>query len=286
MMDAKLQPVWVLSGRHGRHLDQPERTDLQRQARAHLWWTGVVTNTGASTSGQVNIVDQSYRKVATIKAAAPWVISVHDAVISGGDHLGDRLPQRPRAGPHPLRRPGVGRRLRLRRPGVRHQDRQAALHVGRAESRRHAEHPAVRGRAARPAGGRPAGTPWDAYHINSIQLLARQRDARVDAQHLGRVPDQHQDQPEDLDAGRQGVELHVPATPASPGSTTCRCCPHNQVSLFNDNCCAITGPGMFAKPNGASGGLVLNLNTASHTASLASSYTHKNRRSTRRSWAA
>jgi hypothetical protein len=52
--------------------------------------------------------------------------------------------------------------------------------------------------------------------------------------------------------------------------------PGNRVSLFNDNCCMITGPGVFAQPNGASAGLILSLNTASHTASLVSSYTHKN----------
>ena len=84
MMDAKLQPVWAYPvGTDVTSTNLSEQTYNGKHVL--LWWTGVVTNTGASTSGQVNIVDQSYRKVATIKAAAPWVISVHDAVISGGD---------------------------------------------------------------------------------------------------------------------------------------------------------------------------------------------------------
>ncbi len=77
--------------------------------------------------------------------------------------------------------------------------------------------------------------------------------------------------------GGKASSFHVAANAAFAWQHDVQMLPGNKVSLFNDNCCEITGPGVFAKPNGASGGLVLTLNTASHTASLASSYTHKNR---------
>ena len=84
ILDSKLQPVWFLP--IGTDVTS---TDLRQQTYngkpVLTYWKGVVTNTGASTSGEVDIVDQHYRNVGTIKAAAPWIISVHDAVISGGN---------------------------------------------------------------------------------------------------------------------------------------------------------------------------------------------------------
>ena len=57
MMDAKLQPVWAYPvGTDVTSTNLSEQTYNGKQVL--LWWTGVVTNTGASTSGQVNIVDQ------------------------------------------------------------------------------------------------------------------------------------------------------------------------------------------------------------------------------------
>jgi hypothetical protein len=50
--------------------------------------------------------------------------------------------------------------------------------------------------------------------------------------------------------------------------------PGNVVSVFDDHCCAIVGPGKFATPTGPSRGLVLKLNTGSHTASLVKQYGH------------
>jgi hypothetical protein len=48
----------------------------------------------------------------------------------------------------------------------------------------------------------------------------------------------------------------------------------NQVSIFDDACCAIIGPGKFGPTTGPSRGLVLKLDTTRHTATLVSQYTH------------
>ena len=75
ILDSKLRPVWVL----------PVGTDVAstnlRQQTYNgkpvlTYWTGVVTNTGASTTGKITIVDEHYRTVKSITAAAPWIISV------------------------------------------------------------------------------------------------------------------------------------------------------------------------------------------------------------------
>jgi hypothetical protein len=50
--------------------------------------------------------------------------------------------------------------------------------------------------------------------------------------------------------------------------------PGNEVSLFDDHCCAVVGGGKFAPPTGPSRGLVLKLNFQNHTASVVDAFTH------------
>jgi len=49
------------------------------------WWQGVVSDTGATESGEDVIVNQHYQTVATIKGVDGWVITLHELVIRGGD---------------------------------------------------------------------------------------------------------------------------------------------------------------------------------------------------------
>jgi hypothetical protein len=49
---------------------------------------------------------------------------------------------------------------------------------------------------------------------------------------------------------------------------------NNLLSVFDDECCAISGPGKFAPPNGPSRGLLLQLNQTAHTASYVHQYVH------------
>jgi hypothetical protein len=46
------------------------------------------------------------------------------------------------------------------------------------------------------------------------------------------------------------------------------------LSVFDDHCCMITGAGVYLNATGPSRGLVLELNTASHTVKLAKQYSH------------
>jgi arylsulfotransferase ASST len=278
IVDAKLAPVWVFP--IGTDVTS---TNLRQQTYngkpVLTFWTGVVTNTGASTSGQVNIVDEHYRNVATIKASGPagWVISVHDAVISGGDIWVTVYRNVPG---QDLSAYGGSASGVVYDSGVQEYDIKTgkllatwdALNPGGTPNipLSESEQPA-------PPAAAPAGTPWDAYHINSIQLLPG-NEMLVSMRNTWAAYLINTETNRTIwTLGGKASSFTVAANAAFAWQHDVQMLPHNQVSLFNDNCCAITGPGVFATPNGASGGLILTLNTAAHTASLASSYTHANR---------
>jgi hypothetical protein len=276
ILDSKLQPVWVFP--IGTDVTS---TNLRQQTYngkpVLTWWKGVVTNTGASTSGEVDIVDQHYRNVATIKATAPWIISVHDAVISGGNIWVTVYRNVPGQDLSAL---GGSASAVVYDSGVQEYNIKTgkllytwdALNPGGTPNipLSESEQPA-------PPAAAPAGTPWDAYHINSIQLLPGNQMLVSMRNTWAAYLINTKTNQTIWTLGGKASSFNVAANAAFAWQHDVQLLPHNQVSLFNDNCCAITGPGVFAKPNGASGGLILTLNTAGHTASLASSYTHKNR---------
>lgn len=275
MMDSKLQPTWAYPvGTDVTSTNLSEQTYNGKHVL--LWWTGVVTNTGASTSGQVNIVDQSYRKVATIKAAAPWVISVHDAVISGGDLWVTVYRNVPG---QDLTAYGGQASGVVYDSGVQEYDIKTgkllytwdALNPGGT-----ANVPLSEAEQSAPGPLAPAGTPWDAYHINSVQVLPGNQILVSMRNTWAAYLINTKTNQTVWTLGGKASSFKFAANAVFAWQHDVRMLPHNQVSLFNDNCCEITGPGMFASPNGASGGLVLNVNTSSHTVSLAKSYTHKN----------
>jgi hypothetical protein len=269
IVDSKLQPVWVL----------PVGTDvvstnLRQQTYNRkpvlTYWTGVVTNTGASTSGQVTIVDEHYRNIKTITAAAPWIISVHDATISGGNlwvTVYRTVPGRD------LSAYGGSSTGIVYDSGVQ----EYSIKTGKLLYTWDALDHIPLSSAEQPAPPPPAAAnPWDAYHINAVQVLPGNQmlvSMRNDwAAYLINTKTNQTI----WTLGGKASSFTFASGAAFAWQHNVQMLPHNQVSVFNDNCCAITGPGQFGQPNGASGGLILNLNTASHTVSLAHSYTHKN----------
>jgi len=270
ILDSNLQPVWVY----------PVGTDvvatnLQQQTYNHrpvlTWWTGVVTNTGASTSGQVNIVDEHYRSVAKVKAVAPWIISVHDAVISGGNVWVTvyRLVPGQNLSAYGGSPSGI-----VYDSGVQ----EYSIKTGKLLYTWDALNSIPLSEAEQPAPPPvAAANPWDAYHINSIQLLpGNQMLVSMRNTWAAYLINTKTNQTV-WTLGGKASSFKVAPSAAFAWQHNAQMLPGNKVSLFNDNCCMITGPGVFAKPNGASGGLILSLNTGAHTASLVSSYTHRNR---------
>ncbi len=269
ILDSRLQPVW--SYPIGTDVAS---TDLHQQTYngkpVLTYWTGVVTNTGASTSGQVTIVDEHYRTVKTIKAAAPWVISVHDAVISGGNLWVTvyRI-----VTPQDLSAYGGSATGILYDSGVQEYSIKTGKLISTWDALDHIPLSQAEQPAPPPAA---AANPWDAYHINSIQILPGNQMLVSMRNTWAAYLINTKTNQTIWTLGGKASSFAVASNAAFAWQHNVQMLPHNQVSLFNDNCCMITGPGQFGQPNGASGGLILNLNTSNHTASLAKSYTHKN----------
>jgi hypothetical protein len=118
-----------------------------------------------------------------------------------------------------------------------------------------------------------AGIPWDAYHINSIQLTGggsfltsfRNTWAAYLVNSAGNVQ-------WTLSGNQKISTFRLPSNAQFQFQHDVQLLPGNTVSLFNDACCGIVGPGKFAPPIGPTRGMVLKLNNANHTGSLVSSY--------------
>jgi len=270
ILDSKLQPVWFLP--IGTNVTS---TNLEQQTYKGkpvlTYWKGVVTNTGASTSGEVDIVDEHYRHVATVKApaASGWIISVHDAVISGPNlwvtvyrNVSNTDLSAEGGSPTGILYDAGVQEYNIK-TGKLEYTWDAKDHVPLTQAQQHAPPAAV-----------GTTTPWDAYHINSIQLLPGNQ-MLVSLRNTWAAYLINTKTSQTIwTLGGNASSFKVASNAAFAWQHDVQMLPHNQVSLFNDNCCAITGPGLFGPRNGASGGLVLNLNTRAHTASLAASYTH------------
>lgn len=282
--DQSLDPLWF----------QPVGTsvvsgDLQQETLSGkpvlVWWEGVVTHTGATQSGQVVVVDSSYRTVATLKAQGPagcsgatcWAISIHDAVISGDDVWVTVY----RNVPHQnLKRYG-GRSngtvydVGLQEYSLANPSKPVLIRTWDALDPGHT--PKVPLAASeQPASGKGTGLAgsWDAYHINAIQVLPNNRllvsmrntwaayliDARTGAI-VWRL-------------GGKSSSFKLPAKARFAWPHDIQLFSSGYVTLFDDACCKLQSSGEFAKPNGYARGLVLKLDQAAHTAALVTSFGH------------
>lgn len=285
IVDGRLDPVWFRSV--GKSV---AAGDLQQETLAGkpvlVWWQGVVTRTGATQSGQVVVVDNSYRPVATVKAQGPagcsgttcWAISIHDAVISGDDIWVTVYRNVPRqnltryGGPSSGTVYDVGlQEYSLANPRnpvlLKTWD---ALNPGGSASvpLSESEQPAASG------AGTGLGGSWDAYHINTVQVLPNNQllvsmrntwaayliDANTGAV-IWRL-------------GGKASSFSLPANARFAWQHDVQLLPNGEVTLFDDSCCKIEASGKFAKPNGFARGLVLRLDQHAHAASLVASYAH------------
>jgi len=272
ILDHNLQPVWF----------NPIGVDalaanLRVQTYNHTqpvlsWWQGVVSGTGATVSGEDVVVDRHYRHVATLKGADGWVISEHEMIISGPNAWVTAY----KIVPMNLTRYGGDAKGSVLDSAVQEYD----LKTGQLRYTWDALNP----------GGTPniplsqskykpfPGIPWDAFHINSIQLTGHETflvsmrntwSAYMVDRATNRIvwtlsgdpklstfalPSKAQFQ------WQHDVELH----------------PGNVVSIFDDACCGLKGvaggKAQFATPNGPTRGLVIKLDLTEHTGSFVSQY--------------
>jgi EmrB/QacA subfamily drug resistance transporter len=263
ILDNRLRPVWF----------QPVPKDViasnlnlqTYEGKPVLtWWQGVVTNTGATERGEDVIVDQHYRPVARIRGADGWVITLHELAIRGHDAwvtANKNLPMN-------LSRFGGAYNGALIDSAVQEYDLRTGKLVRSWDALDHI--PLGDSYASLPTNG----FPWDAYHVNAINLpgdgtfVVSMRNTwaayRVNID-TGRIAwtlgGRHSDFRLGPGAGFQW-QHDVQVYPGSPLMT-----------MFDDHCCQITGGGTYVSPTGASRGLVLKLDQQTHRASLAGEYT-------------
>jgi Arylsulfotransferase (ASST) len=271
ILDHNLQPVWF---------DNVGPNVLASNLKAQTyngkpvlsWWQGVVTGTGSTTSGEDVVVDQHYRHVATLKGADGWVISQHEMIISGGNAWVTSY----KTVTMNLTPYGGSANGQVLDCAVQEYN----LATGQLLYTWDALNP----------GGTPniplsqseqkpfPGVPWDAYHINSIQLtgnetfLVSMRDT-WSAYLVNRTTN--------------AIEWTVSGDPTHSTFTLPRNAQfHWQhdvelhggdvLTVFNDNCCLIKGSSNgraeFATPNGKTVALVIKLDLTKHTGGVAHTY--------------
>ncbi|HTA13179.1 MAG TPA: MFS transporter, partial [Solirubrobacteraceae bacterium] len=84
ILDSRLQPVWFQPVAENLVASNLSLQHYQGKP-ALAWWQGVVTNTGATESGEDVVVNQHYQTVARLRGSDGWKITLHALVISGED---------------------------------------------------------------------------------------------------------------------------------------------------------------------------------------------------------
>jgi EmrB/QacA subfamily drug resistance transporter len=263
VVDSRLQPVWF----------RPVPTDVvagnlsvQRYDGAPVlaWWQGVLSNTGATERGEVVVVDRHYRTVARLRGADGWIITLHELAISGGRAwvtANKNIPMN-------LTKYGGANNGALVDSAVQEYD----LKTGRLLYTWDAlDHIPLSDSQTPPP---PNGFPWDAYHVNSISLEPGGR-------FLVSMRDTWAAYEVDAASGRIQWTLGGKHSSFTFGPGAAFQWQHDvvqhrdgRITLFDDACCQITGAGTYLAPAGASRGLELALDHATHRATVVSTYTH------------
>jgi hypothetical protein len=271
ILDHNLQPVWF---------DPIGTSALAANLKVQsyngkpvlTWWQGTVTASGDTTSGEDVVVDQHYRHVATLKGANGWVISQHELILSGQNAWVTAYKNVPMN----LTPYGGSANGTVLDSAVQEYN----LATGQLLYTWDALNPGGTPNVPLSQSKQKAfpGVPWDAYHINSIQLagnetflvslrntwsayLINRLTNGIDWTLSGDPKLSTFALPKNAEFEWQhDVELHN----------------GNVVSVFDDACCGFSQISStsvkFAKPAGPSRGLVLKLNPANHTASFVAQY--------------
>jgi EmrB/QacA subfamily drug resistance transporter len=264
ILDGNLQPVWFEP--------VPEKvvaSNLSLQSYqgkpALAWWQGVVTNTGSTESGEDVVVNQHYQTVARLRATNGWVLTLHEFLISGENawvtankNIAKNLSSYGGAYNGALIDSAVQEYNLKTGKLLRSWD--ALDHIPLGDSY-----------ASVPTNG----FPWDAYHVNAIDLTGdgtflvsmRNTWAAYMVNGTGKIEWILGGKRSDFEFGsgaafqwQHDVKLQADST---AGST---------VTMFDDHCCQLTGGGTSVPATGPSRGLVLKLDQAARTATLVAQY--------------
>jgi EmrB/QacA subfamily drug resistance transporter len=264
MLDNHLQPVWF---------EPVPKEDVAGNLSLQVYngkpvltyWQGEITTTGATETGEDVVVDQRYRPIARLKATNGWVVTLHEIVIRGHDAwvtANKNIPMN-------LSRYGGAYNGALIDSAVQEYDLTTGTLIYSWNALKHI--PLSDSHASLPTNG----FPWDAYHVNSINLsddgafVVSMRNTwaayKVNIA-TGKIEWTLGGRHSSFTLGKGADFQWQHDVVAYPRSTL--------LTLFDDHCCQITGGGTYVSPTSYSRGLVLSLDQRTHTAKLAGEYTH------------
>ncbi len=264
ILDNHLQPVWF----------QPVPTNVVASnlspetfegKPALAWWQGVVSNTGATESGEYVVVDQHYRTVANLRAKDGWVLTTHEIAIQGDNAwvtVNKNLPMN-------LSRYGGAYNGALIDSAVQEYNLKTGKLLYSWDALKHI--PLSDSQASLPTNG----FPWDAYHVNSIDMVG-------DGTFVVSMRNDWAAYKVNIRTGGIVWTLGGRRSTFAFGFDAAFQWQHNVVvypgtpllTLFDDHCCQITGGGTYVPATGPSRGLVLKLDLKRHTATVAGQYGH------------
>ncbi|HUZ56993.1 MAG TPA: MFS transporter [Streptosporangiaceae bacterium] len=263
MLDNSLQPVWfrpVPTNVVASNLDE----QAYHGQPVLTWWQGVVTNTGQTSSGKYIVVNQHYKTIATLKGTDGWVLTLHTMVIDGDDAwvtANKNVPMNLSKWGGVYNGTLVDSAVQEYNLGtgrlVRSWD--AYQHIGLGDSH------------SLPPGN---GFPWDAYHVNSIDVLGKNavlvsmRDTwgvyKINTT-TGKI---------DWTLGGNHSDFTFGKNAEFKYQHDVTLLPNNELSIFDDHCCFLESGGTYLAPTGPSRAEVLKLDPASRRATLVSQYRH------------
>jgi hypothetical protein len=264
ILDRNLQPVWFQPVS-----EKLVASNLSLQTYggkpALAWWQGVVTNTGATESGEDVVVNQHYQTIARLKATDGWVLTIHEFTISGEDAwvtANKNIPM-------DLSKYGGAYNGALIDSAVQEYNLRTGKLLRNWDALDHI--PLSDSRATLPTNG----FPWDAYHVNSIDVTGngtflvsmRNTWAAYMVDDTGGIEWTLGGKRSSFEFGPGAAFQWQHDVRLQGGRDT-----NLEVSLYDDHCCQLTGGGTYVSPTGPSRGLVLSLDQQARTATLVAQY--------------
>jgi hypothetical protein len=264
ILNNALQPVWFKPVPTSEVSSDLAEQTYQGQP-VLTWWQGEITDAGATTTGEYVVVNKHYQTVATLQGADGWILTLHTMVIHGDDAWVTANKDIPMN----LGKYGGVADGAITDSAVQEYNLKTGKLISTWDALDHI--PLTDTHALPPANG----FPWDAYHVNSISLNGdgtfivsmRNTWAAYDVNEatgkiLWTLGGKHSTF-NVSDAAKFEWQHDVTYLPKS-----------DEVSLFDDHCCQLTGAGTYLAADGPSRGLVLKLDQAGRTATMVSQYTH------------
>jgi EmrB/QacA subfamily drug resistance transporter len=267
ILNNRLQPVWFKPVPV--HVVAANLSLQQYQGKPVLaWWQGDVTNTGQTESGEDVVANQHYKTIATLHGVDGWKLTLHEFLISGDDAwvtANKNLPMN-------LSKYGGAYNGALIDSAVQEYNLKTGKLIRNWDALDHI--PLGDSYASLPTNG----FPWDAYHVNSLDLTG-------DGTFLVSMRNEWAAYLVNIKTGKIEWTLGGRHSTFTFGPRAAFQWQHDVkldsgsplqgksvLTMFDDHCCQLTGGGTYVPASGPSRGLVLELDLQTHTAKMTAQY--------------